>query len=104
MPAHVIVSHRVLMPDGQLADASVTIAGGIVAAVDGTGNTGRFWDARAMLVLPGIVDLHGDAFERQIMPRPGVRFPLDLALHETDRQLVANGITTATIVSFHGQF
>ena len=95
MPAHVIVSHRVLMPDGQLADASVTIAGGIVAAVDGTASAGRFWDARAMLVLPGVVDLHGDAFERQIMPRPGVRFPLDLALHETDRQLVANGITTA---------
>lgn len=52
-------------------------------------------DASGCLVLPGIVDFHGDAFERQIMPRPGVHFPLDLALLETDRQLASNGITTA---------
>ena len=46
-------------------------------------------------MLPGIVDIHGDAFERQIMPRPGVHFPLDVALLDTDRQMAANGITTA---------
>lgn len=55
-------------------------------------------DATGLLVLPGLVDVHGDAFERQMMPRPGVGIDLDLALAETDRQLVANGITTA----FHG--
>jgi alpha-D-ribose 1-methylphosphonate 5-triphosphate diphosphatase len=48
-----------------------------------------------LLLLPGIVDLHGDAFERQLMPRPQVHFPPDIALIDTDRQLVANGITTA---------
>lgn len=52
-------------------------------------------DATDLLVLPGLVDIHGDAFERQIMPRPGVGFNIDLAMHETDRQLIANGITTA---------
>ncbi|MDB5648504.1 MAG: amidohydrolase family protein [Hyphomicrobiales bacterium] len=55
-------------------------------------------DASGLLVLPGIVDMHGDAFERQIMPRPGVAFDLETALLDTDRQLIANGITTA----FHG--
>ena len=55
------------------------------------------FDARDLLVLPGMVDVHGDAFERQIMPRPGVAFPLTLALAETDRQLAANGITTACL-------
>lgn len=52
-------------------------------------------DASNLYVMPGLVDIHGDAFERQIMPRPGVAFDLDMALQETDRQLVANGITTA---------
>jgi len=47
-----------------------------------------------LLVLPGIVDLHGDAFERQMMPRAGVDFPIDIALADTDRQVVSNGITT----------
>jgi alpha-D-ribose 1-methylphosphonate 5-triphosphate diphosphatase len=58
----------------------------------------RAIDATGLLVLPGIIDIHGDAFERQIEPRPGVQFPLDIALAETDRQLCANGITTA----YHG--
>lgn len=55
-------------------------------------------EARGCLVLPGIVDIHGDAFERQMMPRPNTLFPLDIAMLDTDRQLAANGITTA----FHG--
>jgi alpha-D-ribose 1-methylphosphonate 5-triphosphate diphosphatase len=66
---------------------------------DGIFDTARagalIWDARSLLVLPGIVDLHGDAFERQVMPRPGVFFADEIALFDTDRQLVANGITTA---------
>ncbi len=55
-------------------------------------------DARGLLVLPGIVDCHGDAFERHIMPRPGVSFDIELALRDADRALLASGITTA----FHG--
>lgn len=51
-------------------------------------------DASGLLVLPGIVDLHGDAFERQMMPRPGVDFPIDVALADSDRQAISNGITT----------
>lgn len=64
----------------------------------GEGGGGRSFDASGLLVLPGIVDLHGDAFERQIQPRPGVDFPVDIALRDTESQLLANGITTA----FHG--
>ncbi|CAD5300275.1 Alpha-D-ribose 1-methylphosphonate 5-triphosphate diphosphatase [Bosea sp. 62] len=55
-------------------------------------------DAAGLYVLPGIVDCHGDAFERHIMPRPGVSFDIDLALRDADRAILASGITTA----FHG--
>lgn len=55
----------------------------------------HLFDASGLLVLPGIVDLHGDAFERQLQPRPSACFSHDIALADTDRQLVANGITTA---------
>ena len=58
----------------------------------------RALDARGLLLLPGIVDIHGDAFERQFQPRPGIGFPTDLALEDTERQLLACGVTTA----FHG--
>jgi len=89
----------VALPDGKLAETDVLIEDGCIAALGETrGGAETILDAAGMLVLPGIVDLHGDAFERQIMPRAGVSFPLDLALMDTDRQMLANGITTA----YHG--
>lgn len=81
-----------------LAEASLHLADGMIAAIDGGYAARTTLDARGLLVLPGIVDIHGDAFERQLMPRPGVDFPVDVALIDTDRQVIANGITTV----FHG--
>ena len=95
--AFTIRGGRALLASGETIEADIAVADGTIAAIGGAPR-GRILDAAGLLVLPGIVDLHGDAFERQIMPRPGVHFPIDLALHETDRQLIANGITTA----FHG--
>jgi alpha-D-ribose 1-methylphosphonate 5-triphosphate diphosphatase len=88
-----------LLPDEGLVPADVVCAGGKIAALRPLGAaSGRVIDAHGGLVLPGIVDIHGDAFERQIMPRPKTVFPLEIAMLETDRQLAANGITTA----YHG--
>jgi alpha-D-ribose 1-methylphosphonate 5-triphosphate diphosphatase len=76
-------------------ETSLRIAGRDISAVGsehGHGSVGI--DASGLKVLPGIVDLHGDAFERQMMPRAGVDFPVDVALLDSDRQAIANGITT----------
>ncbi|MBI5110427.1 MAG: alpha-D-ribose 1-methylphosphonate 5-triphosphate diphosphatase [Rhodovulum sp.] len=86
-----------VLADGALAAAPVAAAAsGLMAPA--RGDEPCVLDADGLLVLPGIVDIHGDAFERQLMPRPGVDFPVDLALAESDRQAIANGITTV----FHG--
>jgi alpha-D-ribose 1-methylphosphonate 5-triphosphate diphosphatase len=82
----------------QEADITVDEASGLIDGVGLASGKGRCFDARGLHVLPGIVDIHADAFERQLMPRPGVAFPIDVALLESDRQAVANGITTM----FHG--
>jgi alpha-D-ribose 1-methylphosphonate 5-triphosphate diphosphatase len=80
---------------GEILEASVQITGREIGAVGSDLSRGSFGlDAHNLLVLPGIVDLHGDAFERQIMPRPGVDFPVDVALVDSDRQAIGNGITT----------
>ena len=95
----VLVGGNVLLPDGTLEETDITLSGGEIVAIGAAPRpSARRWHAPGLLVLPGMVDLHGDAFERQLMPRPGVRFPDDLALMDTDRQLLANGITTA----YHG--
>lgn len=93
---HGIRGGRVLLPDGNIVDTELRIDDGHIAEV-GRAN-GHSIDADGLLVVPGMVDIHGDAFERQLMPRPKVSFPVDVALIDTDRQLLANGITTA----FHG--
>ncbi len=81
--------------EGEFAESSLSIAGGKISGVDSRqGHSALELDARDLLVLPGIVDLHGDAFERQMMPRPKVDFPIDVALVDSDRQAIANGITT----------
>ena len=83
----------------EIVEANLRIAGReIVAAATDNGHGTPGLDAGGLLVLPGIVDLHGDAFERQMMPRPGVDFPIDVALVDSDRQAISNGITTV----FHG--
>lgn len=51
-------------------------------------------DAAASFLLPGMIDLHCDTIEKLVEPRPGVRFPLVLALQEADLRLAASGITT----------
>ena len=88
-----------LLHDGAFDEGALTISDTTIAelASRATRNPARL-DARGLLVLPGIVDIHGDAFERQIMPRPGVDFAMDIALVDSDRQAIANGITTV----FHG--
>lgn len=52
-------------------------------------------DLSGYLILPGIVDLHGDGFERHILPRPTAPFPLLTGLAAFDREAAAQGITTA---------
>jgi alpha-D-ribose 1-methylphosphonate 5-triphosphate diphosphatase len=85
---------RVLV-DGAFADVTVDVdESGHIAGLDTAASAARRIDADGLLVLPGIVDIHGDAFERQMMPRPGVGFPVDIALLDSDRQVLANGITT----------
>jgi len=84
--------------DGRLDETPLVVDDGSIAEV-GTDTPARATlDAQGLLVLPGIVDIHGDAFERQMLPRPAVAVATDIALMESDRQVVANGITTV----FHG--
>jgi alpha-D-ribose 1-methylphosphonate 5-triphosphate diphosphatase len=88
-----------LLHDGSFVEGALTLSGGTIAELSSRAarNPVRL-DASGLVVLPGIIDIHGDAFERQIMPRPGVDFAMDIALVDSDRQAIANGITTV----FHG--
>jgi alpha-D-ribose 1-methylphosphonate 5-triphosphate diphosphatase len=78
---------------GGLRPGGLALAEGCVAEAAPEG--ARRLDAAGCWVLPGIVDIHGDAHERALQPRPGVGFGPDFALRDTAAQLLAAGITTA---------
>ena len=85
----------VLTPSGWIKDACVVIENGKFLSIDNACSQKiPTIVAKGLLMLPGIVDIHGDSFERAIAPRPGVRFPLEMAILENDRNLIAAGITT----------
>src|SRR3546814_4431401 len=46
-------------------------------------------------LLPGLIDLHTDHFEKHVLPRPGVRWDLLAAVMAHDAQMAAGGVTTS---------
>jgi len=86
---------QVLRPDG-LDGAGLSFAGGRIVSDP----VGRAVDLSGYLVLPGIVDPHGDGFERHIAQRRGAMKQMDEGLIATEAELAANGITTAVLAQF----
>lgn len=84
---------EVYLPHG-IFQSNVTVADSQIVEIGGPAR-GEVIKASGLILAPAMIDLHGDAFERQLMPRPGVFFPMEAAVLETDRQLAANGIATA---------
>lgn len=94
MSAILFEGARVVLP-GSVETVSVRIEDGLITGLDTARDGARVIDLAGRILAPAMVDVHGDAFERQMMPRPGVMLPVDAAFLETDRQLGANGIATA---------
>ncbi|WP_238365801.1 alpha-D-ribose 1-methylphosphonate 5-triphosphate diphosphatase [Mesobacterium pallidum] len=81
--------------DGRLEVGEVSVAEGLI--VEGGGAT---IDLTGFAVLPGIVDVHGDAFERHVAPRRGAVTDMGAGLMGVEAELAANGITTAVLAQF----
>lgn len=75
-----------------LENMDLTLVGGVLAQPD---PAAREVDLSGYWLLPGIIDLHGDGFERHIRPRPTAPFDKCLALQAADAELAVNGVTTA---------
>ena len=94
LPSLSFLNANVLRPDG-FSGAPLAIHEGRIA------DTGaRQVDLTGYSVLPGIIDLHGDGFERHLAPRRGAVTDLRDGLQALDGELAANGITTAVLAQF----
>ncbi|MBI2782550.1 MAG: alpha-D-ribose 1-methylphosphonate 5-triphosphate diphosphatase [Gammaproteobacteria bacterium] len=86
---------RVVLPDAVLEDAAVLIEDGVIAAINPESGRGApAIDLRGKTLIPGMIDLHCDALEKEVEPRPNVHFPLDFACAQADKRNAAAGVTT----------
>ena len=86
---------QVVLENEVLNDASVLIENGIITAI----NPQQVSDAEVInlhgqTLIPGMIDLHCDALEKEVEPRPNVYFPLDFACAQADKRNAAAGVTT----------
>jgi alpha-D-ribose 1-methylphosphonate 5-triphosphate diphosphatase len=85
---------EILLPNGFVREA-LPIAGGRIMA-----GGGRDIDLTGYRILPGIIDLHGDGFERHMAPRRGAVETPAMGLAALDAECGACGITTAILAQF----
>lgn len=86
---------RVVLPQSVLEDASVLLEGEHILAINpDSAHHAREVDLQGQYLMPGLIDVHCDAIEKEAEPRARVLFPLDFAVAQVDRRNAAAGITT----------
>lgn len=94
IPFH-ITGAMVLGPDG-LSGTPISVVDGLI----GAGREGRAVDLPGWQVRPGLIDVHGDGFERHLAARRGALRDMTSGFLALDAELAANGITTAMLAQF----
>lgn len=87
----------VILPDRVVEEGWVVIDRGRIGAIGRGAHpyaaTMPQFDLDGAYLLPGLIDLHCDAIEKLVQPRPGVEIEAGIALHAADRLLLGCGVT-----------
>ena len=92
-----LVRARIILAHDIIADGSVLIEDGVIRDICPTTapHGSHEIDLSGNDLLPGLIDLHSDAIEHEVQPRPKTFLPFELAVRQADRLFAAVGITTA---------
>ncbi|MEM0978286.1 MAG: alpha-D-ribose 1-methylphosphonate 5-triphosphate diphosphatase [Pseudomonadota bacterium] len=90
------INAEILWPTG-LQQGEISISGEIVSDTC----SGSEIDASGFKIVPGIIDLHGDAFDRHLAARRGAVQEIDRGYWALDAEFGANGISTAVLAQFY---
>lgn len=93
-----IVGGRIVTPEAVYDGGTVVVRGTRIERVsrnvDAPPDAETTIDAAGKVVMPGLVDLHGDDVERHLFPRPEARVDTRSALLTAARANVTSGVTT----------
>lgn len=90
----IYTNYRLQLPDQDVLGTLIVREGRIHDLQPGVAQSSEAIDGGGDYLLPGLVELHTDNFERCLSPRPGVRWPMAAAATYHDRDLAAAGVTT----------
>lgn len=90
-----ITNAQIVLVDSIIENGSLLIDNGIISAINPkVVEADETIDLKGKTLMPGMIDLHCDALEKEVEPRPNVYFPLDFACAQADKRNAAAGITT----------
>ncbi|MGF1540245.1 MAG: alpha-D-ribose 1-methylphosphonate 5-triphosphate diphosphatase [Pleurocapsa sp.] len=88
----IYTNYRLLLPTEEILGTLAIKNGMIIDIQPGIVSQGQ--NGNGDYLLPGLIELHTDNLEKSISPRPGIRFPIEIAAVNHDRDLISSGITT----------
>ena len=92
MQSKIYTNYRLLLANEEIL-GTITVKQGVITDIQpGVVSQGQNGDGNYLML--GLIELHTDNLEKCISPRPKVRFPLELAAVNHDRDLISSGITT----------
>lgn len=89
----VIGNARIVLADA-VVSGSVVIEDGRIVSVELGSSARATIDLGGDFLLPGLVDIHTDHFEKHVYPRPHVRWDYMRAALAHDAQIIGGGVTT----------
>ncbi|MBO3762122.1 alpha-D-ribose 1-methylphosphonate 5-triphosphate diphosphatase [Ciceribacter sp. L1K22] len=89
----VLTNARVVLSD-RIVDGDVVIENGRIASVGTGSEQGNAIDFGGDYLIPGLVDIHTDHFEKHVYPRSHVRWDFMRAALAHDAQIIGGGVTT----------
>ena len=95
MSAEIILTNAKLVLPDTVLDGTLVLRDGLIADIQpGRSQAASALDLEGDHLIPGIVDVHTDNLERQVLPRANARWPSRSAMIAHDAQCVAAGVTT----------
>jgi alpha-D-ribose 1-methylphosphonate 5-triphosphate diphosphatase len=88
-PTHIIENGFI-----SIAANKIEAIGNMADYVDKPNTNEDVIDAHGQYILPGIIDIHTDALEAEIIPRPGADIPINVAFRELEKKMNCCGFTT----------
>jgi len=97
MASLLVNNATVVTPGGVLNNTSVLVEHGIITHIapqidEKTAAT--VINGNGAILMPGIIDIHTDAMDAEIVPRSGADIPVEIAFRELERKMSGCGFTT----------